>query len=138
MNENFSNTSIAKSDKKGYDLEADGAFFEVKTSKAQNATFFISANELMKANKFQDSYNIFYVEVDENKRTAVGYIIQNPLSAFKVDYLSLFKEIISSEANLTPDKYKVEISKHLKKGKRIDLTKIYQAIIKSASARVNL
>ena len=126
----FKKVSLPSNDKDGYDLQADELFFEVKTSTAQNSTFIITANELNKANKYRTLYNIFYIAINETKKTAVGYIIQNPLSEFRISYLELFKTIKNDEISFTANGYKVKMSKYLKATEKIELTNIYRKLTK--------
>jgi hypothetical protein len=59
----------------GYDFEAGGQLFEVKTTTTnKGVNFIISTNEIAVAEQNQETYHLLYILVDRQNETATGYI----------------------------------------------------------------
>lgn len=124
----YKNVKIVSDNAKlGYDIEVSEnqrkLQFEVKT--AQNHFgFHITKNELINAVKYSDTYNIFFIKLnEEDKRNIIveGYIINNPVKLFDIDVTELLT--ISSTATITyqANNFFIRLIPS-KLGKKIDLT----------------
>ena len=124
----YKNVKIVSDNAKlGYDIEVSEnqrkLQFEVKT--AQNHFgFHITKNELINAVKYSDTYNIFFIKLnEEDKRNIIveGYIINNPVKLFDIDVTALLT--ISSTATITyqANNFFIRLIPS-KLGKKIDLT----------------
>lgn len=124
----YKNVKIVSDNAKlGYDIEVienqKKLQFEVKT--AQNHFgFHITKNELINAVKYSDTYNIFFIKLnEEDKRNIIidGYIINNPIQLFGIDVTDLLT--ISSTTTITyqANNFFIRLIPS-KLGKKIDLT----------------
>lgn len=124
----YKNVKIVSDNAKlGYDIEVienqKKLQFEVKT--AQNHFgFHITKNELINAVKYSDTYNIFFIKLnEEDKRNIIidGYIINNPIQLFGINVTDLLT--ISSTTTITyqANNFFIRLIPS-KLGKKIDLT----------------
>lgn len=112
----------------GYDLKVvlkDKVLgFEIKTTKKSNS-FHISYNELKVANEMQENYNIFIIKEDIENNKVSGYIINNPIKVFSINFKELTKLKKHNNAFIIPRSFIIELNEDfidILKTDEIDLT----------------
>ncbi|OLN22552.1 hypothetical protein BTO30_09625 [Domibacillus antri] len=106
--------SVSHIASKGYDIEVlcektnTILGFEIKTSVTENK-FFITYNELGKANRMKDNYFLFFIYFQEDKNESYAYIIQNPLQELQIDFLKLTEPIQTDKATVIPSQFRISM-----------------------------
>lgn len=117
--------SIEKSNK-GYDIVANDLLcFEVKTSISKEYEFEITINELRIANNKKRGYYIFYIVIDTNKRTAIGFIFSNPIERFGIEFDNLTRQISIFE----PTKFRGKLQEHIHLAEKVELTEMLTKVL---------
>jgi hypothetical protein len=90
--------NVSKKYTLGYDIKVfdeydHSYFYEVKTSFKNR--FFISSNELAKANFYKEKYSILFIHVDSSSREVKAVEINNPINFLGIEF-----DIITSNTSL--------------------------------------
>ncbi|GIP38446.1 hypothetical protein J31TS4_17260 [Paenibacillus sp. J31TS4] len=105
--------NVTKDSWKGYDLEASTGdsrmYIEVKTTYTSNC-FYLSINELIKANLYGDSYYIFFIKICNKSKKIHGYLIKNPISTLSIPFNYMTKLFQSPSVYVQPCNFILELS----------------------------
>lgn len=105
---------VSENAKKGYDIEVreNGCVrgFEVKTSRTKIG-FHITFNELKVATEKQDDYYLFFIHEDVADEEYEGYIIQNPIKLFNINFTELTNQIKCQSATVIPNRFFIKFDK---------------------------
>lgn len=115
---------------KGYDIIAkDVLCFEVKTSLAKNFEFEITINELRTANEKRQNYHLFYIMIDTDKKTAIGFIFNNPIENFGIDFDKLTCQVSIFE----PTRFHGKLQEHIYLAEKVELTQFLAKVLDKKS-----
>lgn len=109
---NLSKKYMLGYDLKAYDYDDSQHYFEVKTS--FKPRFYISSNELKKAEYYKDKYSIVFIHVNKQKQKVKSLEINNPISYFGIDYnLIVKRNEILTKSFLSASNFIIEINPSL-------------------------
>ena len=107
-------SDVSSDTKRGYDLEVEEKDcikgFEVKTSKSRLG-FHITFNELKVAAEKQDNYYLFFIHEDVTDEKYEGFIIQNPIKKFRINFFELTNQIKYQNISIIPNQFFVKFDK---------------------------
>lgn len=94
-------------DFKVYDKSQNVYYFEVKTSFRER--FFISSNELEKAARFKDRYNILFIHVNNKEKILKSIQINQPIDFFELEYDLITKKKDYKKCLLNAKSFSIEM-----------------------------
>jgi hypothetical protein len=100
--------NVSKDSRLGFDIRVNDKCFEVKTSLNKNA-FHVTFNELKVANEKQDNYFIFFIRLSKKEKSAKGYIIQNPIATFEINFIEITNVINLTNVFITPCQFIISL-----------------------------
>ena len=118
--------SVSNQGYKGYDLEwnqVNGILgYEVKTSK-NRIGFHITLNELKKAKAMRGNYHIFFINMDQKKKSE-GFIISDPLMKLEIPFEAMTDLLTLENIFVQPSQFFIKFKEgFLDELEFIDLTK---------------
>lgn len=116
---------VSEMTRKGYDIEVlyDNRVigYEIKTSQSKQG-FHITYNELKVATEKQDDYFLFFILEDSIDESYEGYLIQNPIKTFDINFLEIAQLIEHNNVSIFPNRFFVKFNKgYLGSLSKIDL-----------------
>jgi len=107
----YNKAVLVDNDRLGYDILADDIKFEIKTTKSNNNSFFISKNELLTADMCNEQYRLFFIQIDN--QTVKGYVFNNFYEILGLNYNEIIKNsavLVKNECSITAVNYSVVLS----------------------------